>query len=177
MHHNSYTLARGNMKLYELTNEWQNLQDRLVESDGELTPDMLWILDRLESELPLHVDNICSLVRGFLAGAEGAKAEAERLTKLSQAREKAASRLKSYLKEHMEKMGTRKVSTDLFAVRIQANPPCVKTDMPAEALPSRFVRVKTVFDIDKAKLIEAWKADEELPPGVSVEVGTHLRIS
>lgn len=166
------------MKLYELANEYAAIELALADSDGEITPEIQTMLDSVESELPAKVDGICSVFRHMMTRAAAAKEEAERILRLYQVRERAANRLKEYLKSNLERMGMTNIETDRFKVRIQKNSaPSVKVadGLLPEDLPAEYVRFKP--EVNNSAIAMAWKAGKTLPDGVEVKIGTHLRIS
>lgn len=166
------------MKLYELANEYAAIELALADSDGEITPEIQAMLDSVESELPAKVDGICSVLRHQATRAAAAREEGERLAKLAQSREKAATRLREYLKANLERMNISRVETDRFKVRIQKNSvPSVRLadGISPEDLPAEYVRFKP--EANNSAIAMAWKAGKSLPDGVEVSVGTHLRIS
>jgi hypothetical protein len=108
--------------------------------------------------------------------AESAKLEAERLESLAEIRQHAVDRLKDYLKANLELMNMTKVETDLFKVRIQKNSrPGIAYIGDLRELPFEYQRVKV--EMNGTALYEAWKGGKELPAGVTVTEGKHLRIT
>src|SRR5262245_25880150 len=105
------------MKLYELPAAFERVAEKLVDLEGELTPELEKELAALEGELARLVNGIGCLVQRFTRHAETAKAEADRLLRLAHSRANAAARLKDYLRRHLECLGIRKYETGLFRVR------------------------------------------------------------
>ena len=164
------------MTLYELTQEWAEIQDALIDSGGELTPEIEARLDALPGALQVKADGYCYVIQQLLRSADAAKAEADRLSELARVRKNAADRLKDRLKSAMETTGQLKLESDRFKVRVQKNgrPSIAWTGEP-DALPCEYSRVAVSLDGQAA--YEAWKAGRELPEGFKVTEGTHLRIS
>lgn len=165
------------MRLYDLAASWELIADEIVDAGGEITPEIASKLDALESILHAKADAICSLVQRFNRQATAAHAEADRLVKLANVRDRAAGKLAAYLKTCMEMMNTPKIETDIFRVRVQKNGrPAIRCDVDPASLPAEFRKEITTVSMQADALLEAWKMKRELPPGVMVTQGTHLRI-
>lgn len=169
------------MKLYELTNEYLQLVELFSQSGGELTPEIEEALARNQADFTSKIDGYCFLCRKFAAEGAVFQAQFDQLdaekkfwAAKAQAKENAVRRLKDYMKRELERMGLNKAETELFRVRIQNSPPAIEINVAADALPERFQRVEVKVNTDEIKA--AWKAREEMPAGVDVRVGTHLRI-
>ena len=87
--------------------------------------------------------------------------------------EREAEQVKRYTFACLQTAGQIRVETPLGGARLQNSPPSVTVTCDPHDLPIAYTR--TVVEPDKVMLLDAWKAQLELPPGVSVEVGRHLR--
>jgi hypothetical protein len=164
--------------LYEISSEYAELleaiYDATEEGNGEIAPENVERLSKLEGELSQKVDACCRVLRDMEATQAVCKAEADRL----QARQRAVSKhcdwLKGYMKECMEKAHVDKLDAGPFRVAIRSSPESVEIlnldevphdyDMPQE----RKVALSTIK--------QALKAGTPVP-GVQLVKGTHLRIS
>lgn len=164
------------LRLYQFGGEFEALEELLIESFGELTPEIEALMGDLNSDLDRKIDGYCGLIQNFSRTADAAKAEVKRLTELAKAREAAATRLKERLKFGLDALEIAKRETGTFSVRIQANPPSVSVapDVDLAALPPSFVRTK--LELDSAAVKEAAKRGDTLPTGLSITVGSHIRI-
>lgn len=167
----------SDMKLYELPEAMEELADRIADNEGELTPEMEAQLDALAAQWSSKMDGVCTLIRRWLTQSEALSLEIARLQKLVSVREHAAQRLKDYLKSQMERAGMAKSETDLFRVRVQANSaPSIRWNGLSADIPEQFRR--TTIELDSRAALEFWKSNGKiLPPGFTVNQGTHLRIS
>jgi hypothetical protein len=167
------------MKLYEIANNYQRWLDYLEASGGEMTPEAEAELGQLdEFDLPEKVEGCCKFIRCVETETAAALAERDRLDALIATRKRMVAGLKDYLKFNLERMGKTKVDTDLFVVRIQKNGrPSVDFDGDVAELPDHFRKVTINIEVNKDAALEAWKNDEELPAGLSVRQGNHLRIT
>lgn len=158
--------------LYDLTSEFESLQAAIV--DGELSPELEMALDLLTEEtLPQKIDGYCKVLAQLDGEADMLKAEVDRLSERITTRVNAAKRLKENLLNAFQRIGFQKFKTPLFSLWVQANPPSVEVDEPAN-LPEQYRRV--TIAADKAALARDWKAGQELPAGVTVHKGFHLRV-
>lgn len=161
------------LKLYEIADQLQAVAEQLVDNGGELTPELEAQLTALEGAFDTKVERVLLYARNLLATAQAAKGEAARLADLAGTRERAAERLREYVKQQMELADVTKVETSLIVARIQQNSrPSIRwIEGP---LPADFTKVITTLDGEKA--YETWKRDGALPAGFTVERGSHLRV-
>lgn len=151
--------------LYEIASQFAFLT-----GDGEIPIDVEAQIDALGMSMEAKVDAICRIIQERRAEAAKFKHEAERLSEIADRATVAADRLKRYVRDSMQMAGLKTLETELFRLRLQANPPsadCVG-DPPAE-----FSRVKVEWD--KKAVIEAHKAGLPLPSGAAVTQGVSLR--
>lgn len=170
------------MRLYEITDELREIEHQLIESFGELTPEIEARLEKLQGARKEKVQNICRLVQNLQRTAEAAIAEASRLGELAKARKAGADRLKNYLRQEMVQLGEQRYETDLFRVsRCKNSRPSI-TPMDPNDPPAVWTRVRVEFDGTKA--YQDLKDQGILPDevgrfeleGVIVNRGEHLRI-
>ncbi len=163
------------MNLYDLCPELDAIDAMFEQSEGELTPQIENALAAYSENRNKSIDGLCYVIRNREARAKARKDEADRFAKLAKADANTADRLKRYLLGWLQNSGLEKVETEKFAVRVQQNGrPAFVVEIPYEDLPERFTREK--LEVDGNALYDAWKAGENLPIGVQVEVGSHLRI-
>lgn len=161
------------MKLYAISDEI--LQILASTDEGEINDAQLAALSSLEMKFSDKANGICCIIRQAKAEAEMASIEAKRLQMLAQSRGAIAERLTEYLKGQMELTGQTKLTTPLFSVWIQRNGAAsVAYHRPVGDLPICFQRL--TIEVDKRALVDAAKAGVELPEGVTVTTGFHLRI-
>lgn len=190
--------AVAEMALYEITSELSQVTDLLVESGGELTPEIEEALDALEGALEEKVERTVHVIRTLEGQAEAARVEADRLKDLQRTRSKAADRLKDYLQAQLRMANVKKIEADTCVVRRQRNGrPSISYVGKMEELPEAFravrirggklagldpeelppeVQERASVEADTSAAYEEWKAGAELPEGFRVERGEHLRI-
>jgi hypothetical protein len=171
-------------KLYDIPMEFAELEEALVESAGELTPELEARFDEFLKAGKDKIEAGAMVVRGLELEAEACVEEAKRLTQRSQAATKNADRLKALVLRAVDFAFEGKVKTKLFTIWGQTSAPVVKFDLDPETtlegLGHEFpmlVRVKR--ELDTSALKDMQKAGGVLPDGLLVTTlpGTrYLRI-
>lgn len=162
------------MPLYEYGIELREIEDEIVDNDGELTPELEARLNAMTGAFADKAERLACVIRALGSRAKMASVEIDRLRRLGTARSNTAARLKAYLMSCMEQADIPRIETPLFKIAIQASPPSVAFDGDLADLPFSMKRTTTV--IDKKAALAADKAGERLPPGVKIEHKHHLSI-
>ena len=105
------TTSGSSRRLYEIAGDVLALEDLLLESGGEWTPEAEALYNEVEGSLESKVDGYAALIREWEADAEKWKAEEQRVAGHRKARENAAARLKARLLESLQQIGRDKVET------------------------------------------------------------------
>lgn len=170
----SYAPANG-LRLYEMSDELAQIQAELIENGGELTDSLAARLDAIEGDFAAKVERCVALAQQLKANGAAAKAEADRLRELADSRTKASDRLKDYVRLCMERAGQTRLDLERFRVWVQANSSdTVRFEGDPEALPVEFQRFTVA--LDAAAVRAAHAEGRELPEGIEVVRGSHLRI-
>lgn len=160
------------MKLYELTNDYLTLMDRIDATDD---PEELTTLkDTLESvagDFDEKVENCCKMYANLKADADLIAEELKRLRDKKTAAENKAERLKEYIRYEMERAGRKKADVGVFRCSFRNNT-VVEVDDP-ETLPGEFQRVTVAAD--KTALKKALQDGTEVP-GARLAVNTSFSI-
>lgn len=170
------------LKLYELANARDILDEFLMETEGEVTPELAALLDEIEGDIKEKIERVGLYAQEQAATAKAVKAEAERLTARARAMEKAADGLKNYLKYQMVRLGQTKVVGLLCTVSRQKNSVAgIQCAITPEALaltePALVTRQEIVtYSLDRDAILARWKAGQALPETVVVEQGEHVRV-
>lgn len=160
-------------RLYEIAGRYRNLAE-LLEDDSAPAEAVAAALAGVEEEFSAKAQAIAKLILNLLADADMAGGEITRLTVRKRAAEHKAQWLKGYLQRQMEGMGLQQVRGDVCTLRVQNNPPKVVVDDPAR-VPERYYKPPAVPELDRAAVLEALRAGEEVP-GCRLETGRSLRI-
>ena len=110
------------MKLYELTQNYRNLQELL---DDETIPqdEILKALNGLEGQFDEKAENIVKVMKSIDADVKGLKDEEKRLSDRRKALENRSINLKAYLTDSMRAIGKEKIKGNIFTLAFQKNPP------------------------------------------------------
>ena len=99
------------MKLYELTNDYQQLL-AMLDEENDFPPEA--IADTLESisaEIEDKADNIACMLKSIDADITAIKAEETHLAERRKAKQNAYDRIKAYLSHELQKAGISKLET------------------------------------------------------------------
>lgn len=161
------------MQVGELSVLFELVADALEAAGGELGPDIVVELSRLDLS-PAVADGMIDLIQQFEARESEAKALASPHTSRARAAALAAEELKHYLEGRMEAAGVEQLRGARHSCRLQDNPaPIIRWPGKPETIPLPFQRVKIDLDPNAAKLAHR---RGDLPPEFEVTTGRHLRI-
>ncbi len=181
--------------LYELANARDILDTWLLESDGELTPELEQLLAELDGKADEKIERVALYIRERLAHSAAVKEEVVRLVAIQRREERAADSLKAYLLAQMYRLGKERVTGVLCTVALQASPPSVSceltsddlgahyegcraagVDIATDALGRFIVKAPATYRLDARAVLDARKAGEPLPPEIWITNSKHLRI-
>ena len=163
-----------NLTLYQLTNEWRALADKLADMDM----DAQTVADTIEgSDVQVAIEEKAQgyemVARNFEAHIPAIDAEIKRLQALKKALAGRADGLRQRVLSTMQEMGIERITCPLFELRRQKNPPAVDV-YDADLIPTGFY-VPQPAVLDKKALAAALKAGEEIQ-GARLTQGESLRI-
>lgn len=148
------------MNLYELTNDFLQLQEMLEdpEVDAQIIADTM---EAVEGELEAKADGYARVIRNMEGSIAAVKAEQERLAAKKNLLESGIKRLKDNLQQSMIATGKTKFKTDLFSFNIQKNGGAlpVIVDVPTDKLPDECVIITEKPDL---KALAGFLQDPEL---------------
>lgn len=152
------------LKLYEIPEELARIEALLIETGGELTPDLEAALAYLQEAGAEKVEAAWAVVKNLQAFEEAAKAEAARLTERAKSAENAAARLKAALLPAVQALGNR-VKGARWTIYAQTRENTIFALKPGAEifeLPPEFVRTHDP-ELNKTALKDAAKAGKALP--------------
>ena len=162
------------MKLYDLVESYQNIQNLLDSEDVDKSA-LEMALTVIETEIKAKAQNVAIIVRGLESDADIIKAEEKRLAERRKALENKATWLKGYLSDELDKAGLDKVKTHTFTIALQKNRPAVQIN-DEKAIPAAFLTIiPEQYVIDKKAIAAAIKDGQEVP-GAELTQGKSLRI-
>lgn len=149
---------------YQLSQEMLRLQDALIESDGELTPDLEEALDSLTSDLAAKIDGWRAVYRNLKADVVALKHEEDHFKRRRIAAENGAKRLSRELASIMDGMGIPRIKGSVGSASVRsASQRSLTVETKPESLPERFQKVipaQVVADNDAIRAAIA-EGDEE----------------
>lgn len=160
--------------LYDLSTALAMLNENIMDNEGVLSEEFEATMDTLLPVITDKVGNVGKWIRNIEGSTLGIDAEIERLRKRKTTIENLEARLKTYLKDCMEKAGLTKLDTGIMVVSVQKNPPSVEI-LNEETVNNQYKIVKSQVVIDKKMLLEDLKAGVRVA-GAELKQGTHLKI-
>lgn len=161
------------MNLYNITQEYLNLANQLIESGGELTPDIEQALIINESNLKEKAINYAHVIRSIDNDINIIDNEMMRLKALKEARIKAQEKLESNIQAAMELYGINKIESTLINLYFRKSE-SVEVDNMAQ-LDKKFIVEKLTLSPDKKAIKEAVKSGEEVK-GARLITNNNLQI-
>lgn len=159
------------MKLYELTQNYLNLQDLLENQD--IPQDMIEeALNNVKDDMEIKAESIAKLIKTLDIEAKGIKGEIERLTERKKHLENRQKNLREYLQSTMETTGQEKIKTNLFTFYIQNNVPSLNID-DLDKLEDKYKVLK--FEPDRKAIMRDLQEGKTIE-GITVTQSKGLRI-
>jgi hypothetical protein len=174
------------LTLHDLGDERRVLDEFLVETEGEETPEIADLLGQLHGNMVTKLQNCGLYLRELEAEHEATKLEALRLTLRAKATEDRIYRFKAYLTREMIAQNFPLARTPLITVALQLNNPKLVAD-PSEDLLRvwyrdseyhHFVRhTPEQFELNRAAFLAFAKENpQKVPQGFSVVREQSVRI-
>ena len=162
------------MKLYQLTENYQNLWD-LVEDETIDLSIVETALKTVEGAIQEKAQNLAVFIKSLGADIEIIKAEEKRLADRRKALENKQAGIKNYLQSQLEMAKLGKIKTAVITVSIQNNPPAVQI-IDEAIIPAQYKTiVPQTFTIDKKSIADDIKKGISVPGAESTQ-GRSLRI-
>lgn len=170
----------NSMSLYDVAKEGMELEDILLASDGEITPE---VEARLDSFLKLgkeKIDAACKVVQALTASSEACIEEAKRLNERASSFLRNRDTLKARILGAVDAAFDGKVKTNLFTVWGQTSAPSVSFEVEPDADLASIQKVypevvRTKYELDKQTLKSMRAQGVALPSAVTVTEGEGTR--
>jgi len=159
------------MRLYEIVDEVLLAYQEIDEENSTGKE----LLEHWQAEFTYKLENCAKVVRNLMAQEEALRNEGQRLLGRAQTAKRRAQGLKEYVQNQMERVGLKKTKAGLFSFNIQKSP--MRIEIIDEGLVPKDFWSRTQVIFDKKGIGEHVKETGEIPEGVSIHQGTHLRIS
>lgn len=170
--------------LHELIGGERHALDALLEEhDGEVTPELAALWSELDDKIANKVESWGLWITRQGATVNAIETEIQRLKDRKAVVERAIASSKAELQRQMEAAGLDKVKGVLVTVTVQANNPSVAGELDTPTLNrlgvegSPFARVVPIHvTLDKKAVLDAAKAGQPIPEGLSIVRSHSLRI-
>ena len=160
------------MKLYELTDAFQELYESEEMTDAEVEEK----LQALNMELDAKVENGIGLIQTLKVAVDGMKAEETRLKQRRTALENRISKIKDYYQSELTAIGKTKIFTSRGTMAIAKCGGKMPLKIDDESLlPKEYKRI--VYEVDRKKLREDLEDGLYIKGAHLEERGSYLKIS
>lgn len=160
--------------LLELTAEYQFLASKLVESNGEVTPEIESYFEELKKDVLKKANSISYVKDRFKKESEFWKEKADQMSKIKRSCDLVQTRLTDLVKHAMRSMEMWELQTEIE--RFCLVPMKQKLVVDNEALiPRQFFKEIVSFELDKTLLEDTIRKGFEVP-GAHLEDVVALRI-
>lgn len=157
------------MKLYELSQRYQQALDLIESAEDDFTEEQWDILVELEGAFNDKVENVGKFVKSLDADITAIKAERQRLAAREKTLDRKVDWLKAYLLHAIRSSGKDKVKGHVLTVSLRKAPISCEV-LDAEEVPADFKREVTEVKVDRNGIIAHFKTTGELLPGVRMVV-------
>lgn len=165
--------------LYEITKDYKEVENILMENGGELTEDLEIALASIEGSIQEKATNIIHIIKkqdDYIALIDK---EMERLKLLKKVRVITQNRVTEYLKKGMEYLDKKELDLGTVVLKIAKNPPSIEvTD--ESLIPAEYFNITTpepIRKLDKGRLKDFLKGEGHKVGGAELKTdGTRLKI-
>lgn len=159
--------------LAALFTEANDIGLKLIENEGEITPDLEERLNQLQIDLPEKVDAYVFIMEALEAQEAMYKKRAEFFSRLAKSHSGTRERIKERIKFLMQQGNKDEVLGNDYRFKLSPSKPSLKVN--TELLPAKFTREVVLFEVDKKAIEEALMSGEDVP-GAHFECGVTFRI-
>lgn len=161
--------------LFNITNKFVSLIDKAEE--GTITEEEY---NELGQEVALELQNKSANIIGYMQERDsliGAiDGQIKRLQELKKFEQNKLDNFKKYVKDNMDRLGLKKIETELGSLTIYNSPISVEI-IDESIIPKEFIREVVETKPDKKAIADHFKATGEIPTGVAIhDNNTSLRI-
>jgi len=152
-----------NKSLFAITTDLKKMDEMLVESDGELTPEIELVMEQVSCLLKTKTDGITSYVRSKEAFLKTVNDELIRINSIKTKTINAMESFDKYIIGCMEKMGKIEIQGELSKIKIK-KPHQVVEIINENDINIKYIKKKTtvIKMIEKAKIKKALKNNEKV---------------
>lgn len=139
-----------NRSLYEISSELEHLNDVLMSSEGELTPEVESQLAIAQTDLQTKGCGYGFVIMENKHTIDAIEAEIKRLSEKKQYIAKATERLENAISEAMQRFGIEKIEAATIKLSFRKSESIEIVD--AALIPDEFMVAKTTYTPDKAAI-------------------------
>lgn len=150
------------------------IEQRLVESGGEITPELTAMIEAQNLAVPDKVDSTVFVMKRMETVARLFKDEAARYTSVARGLSGAHDRLKAYVKFNMSERGIKELSGEANRFQLVGSAPKLVID-DMNLIPDVYTTPVVTREPNTEMILEALKAGREVP-GAHLEKVEALRI-
>lgn len=159
--------------IFQIGQEFHNLEILLEETGGELTPEVEQALKINEQELSHKAEGYLSIIRRNEAEADIIANEIKRLQELKKVRENKVKALKENVKQAMVLFNVKKIPFATGSITLANSKAVDITD--ENSLPEKYITKKLVTAPDKTAIKKAIESGETIE-GASIKESPYLLI-
>ena len=161
------------LALYQIEHEFIQLAEKIIDADGEITPEQETALEINREQLEHKGRGYGFVIKEIEYQTDIIDAEIKRLQALSKTRKKAAGRLREALSNAMQLFRVDKIETATLKISFRKSESVVIED--EGLLGEEYVVVTTTKSSDKVKIKEDLKAGKIIL-GATLQVNQNLQI-
>jgi len=161
------------MNLFKIEQQYIDLTEQLIESEGELTPELEQALNITLTEFETKSIAYGHVIRKLDAECDIIDSEIKRLQSIKRSRESASERLKTRIKQAMELFDMPKIETPLIKLSFRKSESVEVEDI--NSLPAMYKTIKIVETPDKKLIKDSLKLGKEIP-GCKLVENNNLQI-
>jgi len=163
----------GNKALMVLVQESAALETALIESGGEITPEIEALLVVKDLHLPEKIDSYAMVTDRMDAVAQFYKLKADMFLRMAKSAESVIDRCEANIKAAMTAMATDEIKGNDIRYKLQKSPPAC--EIPDENLIDAGYKItQTITKVDKKRITEDLKLGVPVL-GAKLTYGTSLR--
>ena len=148
------------MNIYQIQNEYQLLINSIIESEGEITPELELALTINKDQLQSKSENYAYIIKQMDAECDIIDLEIKRLQQAKKVRENTIERLKNTLTYAMNLFEVPEIKTPLIKINFRKSESVIVMDV--NDLPKEYKVIKVTEQADKVKIKEALKSGESI---------------
>ena len=148
------------ISLWELSEEFEILEELLIESGGEITEDHQELIEHVEMLLKTKADGVVGFINKQKDLMKIASEKIKDLQEFKKAREKSIDSFSNYIIQCMNKLEMEKIQGDFNKISIRKPTKIVSIDDESEIPPAFIQVIPATVSIDKNAIKKALKTGE-----------------